>query len=111
MRHDPDVRVLAAARAGDFKRAVETGWLLTTGRPPGPEVYHLAAIVVDDVFGQYQGVKIACTKPAADALVAAALTPREAELLTDIWLGWWRQGRHRNCPKEGLPCPSNATTP
>jgi len=109
VRNDPDPRVLAAARAGQFKQAIDVAYRLTTGEAAGPDVFHAASLAVDDVFGQYQDVKIACTRPAADALVAARMAPREAELVTDIWLGWWREGRGRNCPKEGLPCPPSKT--
>lgn len=94
MRNDPDPQVLALARAGKFKNAIDLGYRLSTGAAAEPDVFHRAAVAADLVFGDYAAVKIACTSPAADALVEHAKLPRrEAELVTDLWLGWWRRGR------------------
>jgi len=101
VRNDPDPRVLDYARQGNMKLAVDTAYELSAGVKAGSEVFHFASAAVDEVFGRYHAVEIACTRPAADALVAAARMPlREAELVTDLWLDVWRKGRTLNCPRE-----------
>lgn len=100
MRHDPHPEVMKAARVGDFRSAMFVAYRLATGNAMPSELYHAASSELDDVFGAYDNLEIACTAPAALALVKIAkLSPREAELVSDLWLMQWRNGRDKNCPR------------
>lgn len=99
MRHDPDPGVLLMARTQHFGSAVDIAHRLSTGHCAPPEVQHKVTVSLDEIFGAYHNCEIACTSPAAQVLVAVAkMTSREAELVSDMWLQQWRDGRNKNCP-------------
>lgn len=101
MRHDPDPEVLRRARAGFFVDAINAAYRLATGESVPNPVVHRIQLELDDVFGDYDALKIACTAPAAAVLQhVGRLTSREAEMVADLWLHHWRRGRTLNCPKE-----------
>lgn len=101
MRHDPHPELLSRARAGMFRDALNVPYRLATGESMPADVYHDISFGLDEVFGDYENLRIACTSPAAKILVdRAKMTPREAEQVADLWLHHWRRGKTLNCPKE-----------
>lgn len=111
VRHDPDPGILRHARDKSFRVAISVAYKLATGDyPPGPDIFHKVADELDEIFGAYDNCEIACTKAAATSLIThAKMTQREAELVSDMWLVHWREGKDRNCPRPAR-CPNGRHT-